>query len=130
MVTLTFPTWMEPYRALATGKMTGDQWQALLRQLIWPVMGIAIFLLLWQLAAQRIDTSLGQFPGSDRNQPDHGDEWLPAGVIDCHSSGHRDRFEQYCLRGHESTDSAVQTGLAAGLAAAGDHGSERGVCDG
>jgi len=29
MVTLTFPTWMEPYRALATGKVSRDQWQAL-----------------------------------------------------------------------------------------------------
>ena len=62
MVTLTFPTWMEPYRALATGKITGDQWRNLLRQLILPVLGMAAFLLLWQLAAQRIDTSLGVRP--------------------------------------------------------------------
>ncbi|WP_300353776.1 ABC transporter permease [uncultured Alcanivorax sp.] len=80
MVTLTFPTWMEPYRALATGKMTGEQWQALLRQLIWPVMGIAAFLLLWQLAAQRIDTSLGQFPGP-------ADVWEQAGsLVDEHQA--------------------------------------------
>ena len=63
MVTLTFPTWMEPYRALATGKVSRDQWQALMRQLLWPVLGIGLFLLMWQFAAQRIDTSLGQFPG-------------------------------------------------------------------
>ena len=63
MATLTFPTWMEPYRALATGKLSRDQWQTLLRQLLWPVLGIGLFLLLWQFAAQRIDTSLGQFPG-------------------------------------------------------------------
>lgn len=80
MVTLTFPTWMEPYRALATGKMSGEQWQALLRQLIWPVMGIAAFLLLWQLAAQRIDTSLGQFPGP-------ADVWQQAGsLVDEHQA--------------------------------------------
>lgn len=80
MVTLIFPTWMEPYRALATGKMTGEQWQALLRQLIWPVMGIATFLLLWQLAAQRIDTSLGQFPGP-------ADVWEQAGsLVDEHQA--------------------------------------------
>jgi nitrate/nitrite transport system permease protein len=28
-----------------------------------PIVGIAVFLLLWQLAANSIDTSLGQFPG-------------------------------------------------------------------
>ncbi len=31
--------------------------------LLLPVLGIAVFLLLWQFGANRIDTSLGQFPG-------------------------------------------------------------------
>ena len=31
--------------------------------LVLPALGIALFLLAWQFAANRIDTSLGQFPG-------------------------------------------------------------------
>ena len=63
MVTLTLPGWLEPYRDLARGKATRAQHQAMLRQLVWPVFGIAVFLLLWQWAAKNINTSLGQFPG-------------------------------------------------------------------
>ncbi len=35
----------------------------LLEFLVFPLFGIALFLLAWHLVAQRIDTSLGQFPG-------------------------------------------------------------------
>ena len=35
----------------------------LARGLFFPLLGIAVFLMLWQFAANRIDTSLGQFPG-------------------------------------------------------------------
>jgi len=35
----------------------------LLRGLGAPLLGLALFLLLWQFAAQKVDTSLGQFPG-------------------------------------------------------------------
>ena len=35
----------------------------LLRGLGAPLLGLALFLLLWQFAAQKVDTSLGKFPG-------------------------------------------------------------------
>ena len=35
----------------------------MLRGLTLPLVGIAVFLMIWQFAANRIDTSLGQFPG-------------------------------------------------------------------
>jgi len=41
-----------------------DRWlNQALRATGLPIVGIAVFLLLWQLAANAIDTSLGQFPG-------------------------------------------------------------------
>ncbi|MEN8131970.1 MAG: ABC transporter permease [Pseudomonadota bacterium] len=42
-----------------------EQLTAFVRALIVPVLGIAAFLLIWQLGAARIDTSLGQFPGPE-----------------------------------------------------------------
>ncbi|EKF73912.1 nitrate ABC transporter permease [Alcanivorax hongdengensis A-11-3] len=63
MATLTAPQWMAPYQALIKGQINRSQMQAILRQVLWPVMGIAVFLLMWQLAASHIDTSLGKFPG-------------------------------------------------------------------
>lgn len=43
------------------GLRQSGQW--LLRTLGAPLLGLALFLLLWQFAAQRVDTSLGAFPG-------------------------------------------------------------------
>jgi nitrate/nitrite transport system permease protein len=37
--------------------------QALLQEVAVPLLGIGVFLLLWGMAANRIDTSLGKFPG-------------------------------------------------------------------
>ncbi|MDP1775213.1 MAG: hypothetical protein Q8K94_01210, partial [Moraxellaceae bacterium] len=34
-----------------------------LRHLGAPLLGLAVFLMIWQFASQRIDTSLGTFPG-------------------------------------------------------------------
>ena len=47
------------------------RWQALekldfgqlVQTLLLPVVGIVLFLMLWQFSANRIETSLGQFPG-------------------------------------------------------------------
>ncbi|MEW6683643.1 MAG: ABC transporter permease [Nitrospirota bacterium] len=36
---------------------------AVLKGLIVPLVGVSVFLILWQMAAPRIDTSLGKFPG-------------------------------------------------------------------
>lgn len=45
----------------------GLQWEVILKAIaqhfIVPVIGILVFLMLWQVAAQNINTSLGQFPG-------------------------------------------------------------------
>ncbi len=37
--------------------------QVWMKPVVLPLLGIAVFLLIWQAAANRIDTSLGQFPG-------------------------------------------------------------------
>ncbi|MDO3383353.1 ABC transporter permease [Gilvimarinus algae] len=39
------------------------QWQALAKALLIPAIGLALFLGVWHLGAQQVDTSLGQFPG-------------------------------------------------------------------
>jgi len=36
---------------------------AVLKRFMYPVLGVSVFLVLWQVAASRIDTSLGTFPG-------------------------------------------------------------------
>ena len=50
-----------------TRRTTGPSWfqrsGAVLKRLIVPFVGVAVFLILWQMAAPRIDTSLGTFPG-------------------------------------------------------------------
>ena len=63
MATMTLPGWLAPYLDLMRGKAGPAQQQAVLRQLVWPLLGIVLFLLLWHWAAQNIQTSLGQFPG-------------------------------------------------------------------
>lgn len=55
--------WAEPFLNLARGYQPREQVVLLLRTLGLPVLGIAVFLLLWSGVAQRIDTSLGKFPG-------------------------------------------------------------------
>ena len=37
--------------------------QSIARTIVLPLIGIAVFLLLWSVAASQIDTSLGKFPG-------------------------------------------------------------------
>ena len=49
--------------------------QRLLRGLGLPLLGIAIFLFLWQLAARNIHTSLGQFPGPAEVWQQAGNLW-------------------------------------------------------
>ena len=53
-----------PFVKLAKGETTlKEQGAAFVRGFIVPVLAFVVFLGLWQAAAQRIDTSLGQFPG-------------------------------------------------------------------
>lgn len=42
---------------------TSDQFARILKNLGLPIIGILVFLMLWQATATKIDTSLGQFPG-------------------------------------------------------------------
>jgi len=44
-------------------KWSADQWRGLASAVIFPVFGLVIFLLVWHVGAQRINTSLGTFPG-------------------------------------------------------------------
>lgn len=43
--------------------MANHQWMEGLRNAILPLLGLALFLVLWNIAAKNIITSLGQFPG-------------------------------------------------------------------
>lgn len=43
--------------------MVNSQWMEGLRNAILPLLGLALFLVLWNIAAKNIITSLGQFPG-------------------------------------------------------------------
>ncbi len=59
-----------------------------------PLMGIGIFLLLWQLAAQRIDTSLGALPGPAQ-------VLTQAGNLYQEHKAERDRAHAFMARQHE-----------------------------
>ena len=49
--------------AAESGESLPLQALAILKQVALPVLGIAVFLLLWGLLAKQVDTSLGSFPG-------------------------------------------------------------------
>jgi nitrate/nitrite transport system permease protein len=57
------PRWIEPYLNLVRGEPSGIQLTQLLKKVGLPILGMMAFLLVWHAAAQRIDTSLGTFPG-------------------------------------------------------------------
>lgn len=59
---VALPGWIMPWIRLARGQQPGAQMTIIFRQLGMPLLGILAFLMLWQSAASRIDTSLGQFP--------------------------------------------------------------------
>ena len=63
MSAITMPGWLEPYLSLIKGEATRAQITQMLRQTGLPILGLLTFLLVWHAAAQRIDTSLGTFPG-------------------------------------------------------------------
>lgn len=69
MSSITMPGWIEPYLSVVKGEASRAQVAQLLRQIGLPVLGLLTFIFLWHIAAQRIDTSLGKFPGpSDVSQ--------------------------------------------------------------
>ena len=59
----TLLTPFDPLFKLFRGENPREQLMTIFRALVIPVVGVAVFLLIWQSAANNIDTSLGQFPG-------------------------------------------------------------------
>ncbi|MFA5496034.1 MAG: ABC transporter permease [Porticoccaceae bacterium] len=62
-VSLQLPGWIEPYARLFRGQQPGAQLAIITRQLGLPVLGLAVFLLLWQALAPQVQTTLGHLPG-------------------------------------------------------------------
>jgi len=60
---MRIPDWCQPYGKLVKGEQPKTQLSIIFRQLGLPIMGVLVFLFLWQGAANNIDTSLGKFPG-------------------------------------------------------------------
>jgi nitrate/nitrite transport system permease protein len=55
--------WLTPLVKLAAGDDPAEQVKTIARQMLAPLLGIAIFLALWATLAPRVDTSLGAIPG-------------------------------------------------------------------
>jgi len=55
--------WTVPFIKLAAGEDRSDQMRAIWRQMVVPLLGIAVFVSLWAVLAPRVDTSLGAIPG-------------------------------------------------------------------
>lgn len=51
--------WLQPLRGLARGDLSAFPW----RPILFPALGILVFLLVWAQSAPMVNTSLGQFPG-------------------------------------------------------------------
>ncbi|MDF1762442.1 MAG: ABC transporter permease [Oleibacter sp.] len=62
-ISLSNVAWLEPVVNVAKGKNVGTNLQIIFKSLGIPLVGILVFLVLWSIAADRIDTSLGKFPG-------------------------------------------------------------------
>ncbi len=60
---VSVPEWCQPYSRLVKGEQPKTQITIILRQLGLPLLGILVFLFVWQGTANNIDTSLGKFPG-------------------------------------------------------------------
>jgi nitrate/nitrite transport system permease protein len=60
---LQVPGWLEPYARLLRGQQPSAQLAIITRQLGLPILGIAIFLFVWQVGSSHVTTTLGQLPG-------------------------------------------------------------------
>ncbi len=88
---LNMPRWLTPWARLARGQQPGAQLTLICRQLGMPIVGILVFLMLWQTAASRIDTSLGQFPGPAQ-------VWEQAGSLHQEHVRERQREQDFIAR--------------------------------
>jgi nitrate/nitrite transport system permease protein len=66
--------WAAPFVKLAAGEEPGEQLKTIARQMLVPLLGIAVFVALWATLAPRVDTSLGAIPGPAQ-------VWNQAGVL-------------------------------------------------
>lgn len=60
---LQVPGWLEPYARLLRGQNPGAQLALITRQLGLPILGLAVFLFIWQVGSSHVTTTLGQLPG-------------------------------------------------------------------
>lgn len=67
---------------------------ALVQGVLLPVIGIVLFLMFWQVAAARIDTSLGQFPGPAQ-------VWDQARSLAAEHTQEREKEQRFYDRQHE-----------------------------
>lgn len=72
----------------ASEKLSGRALLELVKSLLLPAMGIAVFLVFWQLAAPQVDTSLGAFPGPT-------DVWEQSGQLWQEHTAQRERAQQF-----------------------------------
>lgn len=61
-MSISMPKTLEPYINLFSGKDPLVQMNIIFRQIGLPILGLIVFLFIWQGAANNINTSLGQFP--------------------------------------------------------------------
>ncbi len=66
--------WATPFVRLAAGEDPGEQVRTIARQMLVPLLGIAVFVALWATLAPRVETSLGVIPGPVA-------VWQQAGVL-------------------------------------------------
>lgn len=62
-VSVQMPAWLEPYARLLRGQDPSAQIAVITRQVGMPLLGIVLFLAIWQTGAMNVSTSLGQLPG-------------------------------------------------------------------
>ncbi|WP_273206577.1 ABC transporter permease [Marinobacter subterrani] len=67
--------WLARQISALGGALAPDQLAAAARQLLLPVLGILVFVGFWHLAAPRVDTSLGTFPGPAQVWEQSGQLW-------------------------------------------------------
>lgn len=80
-----------------TDKLSGLSLAEIARQLLLPVIGIALFLVFWHLTAPQVKTSLGAFPGP-------ADVWEQSGLLWQEHSNQRERANQFVTMQEQRND--------------------------
>lgn len=91
---LHLPAWAQPWIRLVRGQQPAMQLLNIARQLGTPLLGMLIFLLLWQTGAGAVQTSLGQFPGPAQ-------VWTQAGNLFAEHQREREKAVAFYERQHE-----------------------------